>query len=222
MGSLIIRPGTLDDVDKVQKIANEPKSTLSYLGGFTMREYLVGMYGRGNESQPNNIVAELDGEVVGFSDSKGRHHHYHEYDLVAVIPELRRKRIGTALYAYHAMRCGLSGRMFARDQTIHFNTLMVDGYLPFHEFEKKIEFRHKIRNFSTIFWWIKDFSPESIQDFINKAEDTEYKVEFVLEDRKRYEENLNTVLQILQEKGDRSTDIRRITDNRDFVLGLLK
>jgi hypothetical protein len=221
MGKLIIRPGTLEDVDKVQPIANEPKSTLPYLGGWTMRDQLVGLYGRGNESQPFNIVAELDGEVVGFSDSKPKHNHYHEYDLVAVVPGLRRERIGSAMYAYHAMRCGLSGRMFARDQTIHFNALMGEGYLPFHEFEKKVELRNKVRNFSSLFWWIKDFSPESIQDFVNKAKDGQHDVEFVLEDRKRFEENLNTVLLLLQEN-DREKDVNRIMENREFVLGLLK
>lgn len=220
MGKLIIRPGTVSDVDKVQPIANEPKSTLPYLGGWTMREQLVGLYSRGNESQPFNIVAELDGQVVAFSDSKPKHNHYHEYDLVAVIPELRRQRIGSAMYAYHALRCGLSGRMFARDQTIHFNALMGEGYLPFHQFEKKVELRNKVRNFSSLYWWVKDFDESTITDFVGKARDGIHEVEFVLEDKPRFLENMLTVKTSLEER-TRYQDARRIQDNRDLVLDLL-
>ena len=70
MSRLIIRPGTVDDVDPVQSLANDAK-TLPFLGGFTMREQLIGLYQR-NDEFPHHVVAELDGEVIGFSDSKNK------------------------------------------------------------------------------------------------------------------------------------------------------
>jgi len=181
-----------------------------------MREQLVGLYGRGNSSVPYNIVAELDGRVIGFSDSKAKHHHYHEYDLVAVIPEFRRQRVASAMYAYHALRCGLSGRMFARDQTIHFNKIMGEGYLPFHSFEKKVELRNKVRNFSSLLWWIQDFSIESISRFMEKGSGG-LEIEFHLKDSEALEGNFKLVKQLLTEKG-RKSDLERICGNREFVL----
>ncbi len=224
MSSLIIRPGTVEDVDQVQPIANEPKSTLPYLGGWTMREQLVGLYSRGNTSVPYNIVAEIDGKVVGFSDSKPKHNHYHEYDLVAVLPELRRQRISSAMYAYHALRCGLSGRMFARDQTIHFNEVMGKGYLPFHGFEKQVELRSKVRNFSSLLWWTKDFSVDSIDEFTQRVEKDEVSaydmVEYRLQDSEALKSNFDIVCRLLEERS-RFADLERIKENREHVLKMV-
>jgi len=153
MGSLIIRPGTVDDVDAVQSIANEAK-TLPFLGGFTMRGYIVDLYEKNNSETPLNVVAELDGEIVGFSDSKNKNICYTEFQLVAVQPELRRQKIGTALYTYHLFRSALMGKKFVKDQVMHFNTVMQDDYLPFLGFTQYANLRGKIRHFSDLNWWI--------------------------------------------------------------------
>jgi len=176
MGKLIIRPGTVDDVDPVQSIANEAK-TLPFLGGFTMRDVLVSAYEK-NEKFPYNIVAELDGEIVGFSDSKDRNVAYTEYDLVAVKPELRRQRIGSALYTYHLLKSALQGKKFMKDQTIHFNTVMQDGYLPTLGFSHIAGLRGKIRNFSTINWWMMPIEVDALDRFYNLATSGPHEVEF--------------------------------------------
>ena len=176
MGKLIIRPGTLDDVDPVQSIANEAK-TLPFVGGFTMRDVIVGLYEK-NEHMPFNVVAELDGEIVGFSDSKHKNLFYTEYDLVAVKPELRRQHIGSAMYTFHLMRSALMGKRFMRDQTIHFNTVMQEGYLPRLGFSHIAGLRYKIRNFSTINWWTVPINIETLERFYNLATTGVHDVEF--------------------------------------------
>jgi len=211
---LIIRPGTLADVDAVQLLANESK-TLPFLGGFTMREQLVGLYGKGNSSIPYNIVAELDGEIVGFSDSKAKGDHYHEYDLVAVKTDVRRERIASAMYAYHAYRCALSGRFFARDQTIHFNTVMQDGYLPFHGFKHIVGLRNKVRNFSTLNWWIYYFTPDTLGQMMSRAMKHEG-IFFELEETEAMRKNFDRVYTQLKELG-RVAHIEQIDENREYV-----
>ena len=173
---LIIRPGTVADVDAVQVIANDAK-TLPFLGGFTMRDQLIGLY-QANEKFPYHVVAELDGQVVGFSDSKNKNLSYTEYDLVAIKTDLRRQRIGTAMYTYHLLKSAMAGKVFMRDQTIHFNTVMQDGYLPYFGFDHIAGLRSKVRNFSTLNWWIKYISEETMVDFTKKTLASEHKVVF--------------------------------------------
>jgi len=167
MGKLVIRPGTVSDVDPVQSLANDAK-TLPFLGGFTMRDQLVSLYLK-NDEFPHHVVAELDGEIVGFSDSKNKNLAYIEYDLVAVKTDLRRQRIATAMYTYHLMRGALMGKKFMRDQTIHFNTVMQDGYLPSLGFTHIAGLRSKVRNFSTLNWWILPIDFPTMDRFMTQA-----------------------------------------------------
>ena len=160
MSQLIVRPGEQRDVDAVQAIANNAKN-LPYLGGFTMRGYIEDLYVKNDRYYPLNVVAELDGEIVGFSDS-GDKVAYIQYDLVAVREELRRNKIGTAMYAFHLYRGALMGRRFMRDQTIHFNTVMQEGYLPYHGFEHLAGLRSRVRNFSTLNWWMLPINSKSL------------------------------------------------------------
>ena len=176
MSKLIIRPGTVDDVDPVQALANDAK-TLPFLGGFTMRDQLVSLYQK-NDEFPHHVVAELDGEVVGFSDSKNKNLAYIEYDLVAVRTDLRRQRIATAMYTYHLMRGALMGKKFMRDQTIHFNTVMQDGYLPSLGFSHIAGLRSKVRNFSTLNWWILPVNIDNMNKFMEQAKNGPHNVEF--------------------------------------------
>lgn len=177
MSKLIIRPGTVNDVDPVQSLANDAK-TLPFLGGFTMRDQLIGLYQK-NDEFPHHVVAELDGEVIGFSDSKNKNLAYIEYDLVAVKTDLRRQRIATAMYTYHLMRGALMGKKFMRDQTIHFNTVMQDGYLPSLGFTHIAGLRSKVRNFSTLNWWILPIDFPTMDRFMTQAKSGPHDVEFI-------------------------------------------
>jgi len=176
VGKLIIRPGTAADVDAVQVIANDAK-TLPFLGGFTMRDQLVGLYEK-NAEFPHHVVAELDGEIVGFSDSKNKNTFYTEYDLVAVRTDYRRQRIASAMYTFHLLRGALTGKHFMRDQTIHFNTVMQDRYLPRLGFSHIAGLRSKVRNFSTLNWWMLPIESEALDRFYNLATTGPHEVTF--------------------------------------------
>ena len=220
MGKLIIRPGTLEDVDNVQSIANEAK-TLPFLGGFTMRDVIVGLYEK-NKELPYNIVAELDGKIVGFSDSKNKNLSYTEYDLVAVEPELRRQHIGSAMYTYHLMRSALMGKRFMRDQTIHFNTVMQDGYLPRLGFKHIAGLRYKIRNFSTINWWTVPIEVETVKRFYNLATTGLHDVEFVELDSPNVLSRLEEYYQESKQLCKNIDEIVSLETNRGYVRELLK
>lgn len=176
MSKLIIRPGTVNDVDAVQVIANDAK-TLPFLGGFTMRDQLISLY-QANEKYPYHAVAELDGQIVGFSDSKNKNLRYTEYDLVAVKMDLRRQKIATAMYTYHLLKSAMAGKTFMRDQTIHFNTVMQDGYLPHLGFTHIAGLRSKVRNFSTLNWWTIDVNVQKLDEFVRKTVSGPHQVEF--------------------------------------------
>ena len=204
MSKLIIRPGTVDDVDPVQSLANDAK-TLPFLGGFTMRDQLIGLYQK-NDEFPHHVVAELDGEVIGFSDSKNKNLAYIEYDLVAVKTDLRRQRIATAMYTYHLMRGALMGKKFMRDQTIHFNTIMQDGYLPSLGFTHIAGLRSKVRNFSTLNWWMLPIDVPTMDKFMTQAKSGPHDVEFIgLQDLKvfsKLEEYYLNSEQLIENKDD--------------------
>jgi len=217
MGNLIIRPGTVADVDAVQVIANDAK-TLPFLGGFTMRDQLVSLY-QNNEKFPYHVVAELDGEIVGFSDSKDKNLAYTEFDLVAVRTDLRRQRIASALYAYHIFKSALQGKSFMRDQTIHFNTVMQEGYLPHFGFDHIAGLRSKVRNFSTLNWWKVDINHDSLYRFYRSAKGGPHTVKFVGWDEVKYNEKfgLDFFLNSQQNSSDTLMDNRVLA--QDLLLG---
>ena len=163
MGQLIIRPGTEADVDVVQAISNDAKS-LPFLGGWAMRDSVSATFAK-NDKYPLHVVAELDGEVVGFSNSKDKNIRYTEYDLVAVNPDFRRQGIATAMYTYHLYRGALTGKYLMRDFTNHFNVNMQEGFLPTLGFEKIASLRNRGRNFSSANWWSVPISIESLDRF---------------------------------------------------------
>lgn len=213
MGKLIIRPGEQRDVDAVQAIANNAKN-LPYLGGFTMRGYIEDLYTKNEKYYPLNVVAELDGEIVGFSDS-GDKGAFIQYDLVAVKEELRRQHIGTAMYAFHAYRAAFMGRRFLRDQTIHFNTVMQDGYLPYHGFEHLAGLRSRVRNFSTLNWWMLPVTPMSLKHFYDSISISQHDVTII-----GLRENISKFDKYFEESLAASTDdvlTKRLNDNRELL-----
>jgi len=210
MGKLVIRPGTVDDVDPVQSLANDAK-TLPFLGGFTMRDQLISLYQK-NDEFPHHVVAELDGEIVGFSDSKNKNLAYIEYDLVAVRTDLRRQRIATAMYTYHLMRGALMGKKFMRDQTIHFNTVMQDGYLPSLGFSHIAGLRSKVRNFSTLNWWMLPIDVPTLNKFMTQAKSGPHEVEFKGLDSLR-------VSQVLEEYYQNSEQLIENIDEKLSLIG---
>lgn len=215
MGKLIVRPGRTEDVEAVQLLANNAK-TLPFLGGWVMQQELVGMYTRGNESIPNHLVAELDGEVVGFSNTKGEGRHFLRFDLLAVDERVRRERIATSMYAAHMLRCGLAGRYFGRDQTIHFNDVMQEGYLPRLGFRHVVKIRYKIRNFSSLNWWVLDFNPQTLKHVLELAFTGPHKLELQVEDSERLKNDFEELQKLLVES-DRVELSEQVAETRDYA-----
>ena len=177
MGNLIIRPGDQNDVDIVQSIANHAKS-MPFLGGWSMRDVVAAGFDK-NRRYPINIVAELDGTVVGFSDSKDKNIRYTEYDLVAVNPDYRRQGIATAMYTYHFFRGALTGKFLMRDFTNHFNEVMQEGFLPTLKAQKIATLRNRGRNFSSANWWAMPVNDHRLVLMLDNIASHSHKITFV-------------------------------------------
>lgn len=200
---LVIRPGTPDDVSVVEVIANEAKDTINFLGGWTPKPQILERYTKGNQDIPYNVVAELDGEVVGFSDSKPRSQHYVEYEHIAVDPRYRKMDIGSSLLLYHTLRSALQGRYFARLQTMGFNSRMSDHFLPANGFTESVRQRTKFRSFTDLVWWIKWITPDTLQSDIERiAQSSDHEYVFDLDYTKSLETNFSLVEEMLLREGD--------------------
>lgn len=168
---LVVRPGVPEDVDQVQFLFNSSGSkkrcralglcdqaledaskTSEYLGGFTMRDSVLGAFIRGNEHYDNNVVLERDGEIIGASESISKGIHFKNLQLVTVLPEFRRQRYGTLLYSYQILRGMVEGRLLLRDQVVSGNTPMFK-FCDSMRFDYEATHRIKTRGQKDLVWY---------------------------------------------------------------------
>lgn len=119
-----IRVGNKDDVDFVQNVFNH-RDIIGWLGGFTLRENLVSklaVYHR-----PSLFVAEKDFQIVGAAIISSRaQSHYFKFGEIGVLPEYRRCRIASSLYAAMTFQCILEGRRLGEDSIVGDNPIQFD------------------------------------------------------------------------------------------------
>lgn len=212
--SVIVRPARPGDEVQCQKVMNDVKN-LKWLGGFTMLEELNARVRKQEESgMVTLMVLERDGEVVGTSEI-GPGQHYTKMGLVAVDPRYRdfdptspaEKRLGygSAMYASHAMRAALEGKLFLLDQTHWLNQTM-ELYLAKINFEPaEVELRQRARNFCSLKFWRWPLAERNLDDWIelmNKRSDGG--IEFEIPDSPKYEEVFKKQVDDLEKfgKGD--------------------
>ncbi len=110
---MIVRLAVAEDVDQIQRLYNNAKNS-QWLGGFAFRDPILSKV-----MGESLIVAELvfEGVVgaseVGYIGTQGM-----KMSLVAVTPDLYRRRIGTSIYTAWAMVASLQGRLFMEDHFI--------------------------------------------------------------------------------------------------------
>lgn len=99
----------------IQQVFNH-KDIIQYLGGFCILETLLGKL---KQSGTTLWKAEVDGQVVGGMEIAGRPQcHYSKWGEVGVLPEYRRRRVGTALYVACAAQSILEGRRLCEDTIV--------------------------------------------------------------------------------------------------------
>ena len=121
--TIVIRPARMEDVDEAQTVMNH-KDNILWLGGFVMREQIAQRIRKQEETQaPTQLVADCDGRIVGASEVSPKSAMM-GMGLVAVDPEFKRKKIGTALYVAHVYRACLEGRPILVDKIREGNETM--------------------------------------------------------------------------------------------------
>jgi hypothetical protein len=167
-----IRLAVEDDCTAIQIIANEPRSTVSYLGGFVMMEPIKHVV-----KNSNMLVAEQDGEIVGFSEALPSGRHCLKMSLVAVRPELRQQRLGTSLYLGWQLIGNIQGRLHQQDHIISNNPTM-PTLLPTIGFHEAVRMRSKVRRHHDLSFWYKDITTsDSGTSFSRIADGVKYKID---------------------------------------------
>ncbi|WP_267716722.1 GNAT family N-acetyltransferase [Streptomyces sp. CoH17] len=218
--SVVIRPAREEDAPQAQAVMNEAK-TLPMLGGFVMLEQLKTGFTKGNgEKGIHNIVAEVDGEILGVSQISP--HDYHiEMGLVAVHEDHRQKGYGSSMYFGHVLRAALEGRLFLLDQVAHFNEVMRYKYMPALDFHMELLQRNKIRNWCSLAYYRYDLLNKGLQPWIERFNKTGFEIQ--VEDHDYYKQKFAENRDELLRQG-REEDAKKIGDNmvqaKEF-LGLL-
>ncbi len=180
-----IRLAEADDCGAIQVIANEPRSTVSYLGGFVMLEPIKSVVKSGSM-----LVATIDDQIVGFSEALPFGKHCLKMSLVAVTPDLRRQKIGSSLYNTWRLIGNLQGRLYMQDHIISNNPTM-PLLLPTIGFTPAVVLRSKVRRHHDLTLWYKSLIPAN-------KDTTEYPdVEYSILDLQKYQDNLEQMKQLL-------------------------
>jgi hypothetical protein len=170
----IIRLAVEDDCPAIQVIANEPRSTVSYLGGFVMMEPIKHVV-----KNSNMLVAEQDGQIVGFSEALPSGRHCLKMSLVAVKPELRQQRLGTSMYMGWQLIGNIQGRLHQQDHIISNNPTM-PTLLPTIGFHEAVRMRSKVRRHHDLSFWYKDITTNDSKRSLERiASDVKYKIEIL-------------------------------------------
>jgi len=206
----LIRLAVEDDVGAIQKIANEPRSTVSHLGGFVMMEPIKAVVKSGSM-----LVAVQSDSIVGFSEALPFGKHGLKMSLVAVTPDLRRQKICTSLYVGWGLIASLQGRLYLQDHIISNNPTM-PMVLPTLGFSPAVVLRSKVKRHHDLTLWYKSMCPQTSGWVYRVPSTTEYH----LEDLERYHENFSQMGQLLSSRG-RSEDVREsliaLNSTREYV-----
>jgi len=122
--------------NRIQEIFNH-KCSIEYLGGFTHMDTIMSQIKK-NSFRPSLFVARLnDGEIVAAAEISSRKQaHRAHHGKISVLPEFRRKGIGTALYIEQILTCMLEGRRKMEDTVVGDNPAM-------HNFLPKLGYVHE-------------------------------------------------------------------------------
>ena len=229
--SVIVRPAREGDEPRCQVVMNDTKN-LVWLGGFTMLAELEGrVQAQDKNGMPTLIVVEKDGEVVATSEITAKDH-FMKMGLVAVDPRYRdfdptnpgdkRQGFGSSMYALHAFRAALEGKLFLLDQT-HFLNKVMEQYLPSLDFKGPVvELRQRARNFCSLKFWEYRLYEKDLGPWLQVLHNNRDRgFEFVLADSPKYEDTFNKQMKALEDNG-KGLYAERLNENREAALAVVK
>lgn len=190
MPKVIVRLGTVEDVDEVQSIFNDSRNS-EWLGGFTLREPILSKAKAGTLA----VAVLEDQTIIGANEVRYSGWHRLIMDLVATRSDYRRVGVGSLLYTYWLGVARLQGKIQLQDHIIGNNPYM-PYVLPTLGFEKYVELRSKVRRHHSLNLWVRDVSNVD-HEVEHKASERSHFI-FDLERAEQYNEMYENAIEIMR------------------------